>query len=345
MSELRRGIHGNSILQRTYDKYGPENLEYCILENVGEENRSLLFFYEQDWIERLNARSDRGGMNLSLVVDCPISSLSEDDKDRIYGSRSNPVMVYGVDGLCYYFENMRFCRKYFRIGKGIDFPLRVSSKVFRKLKHVESYADYLKQKKRLDCLAAFPPLGNKVIPKKEFEIFSPKGDLVKAVGLRSFARENRLSPESIRKVLSGKISQHKGWSLKPKEFRSFISPEGDVVSFCSLSDLSDAVGGCAKSIWSRKGLSCRGWSYEGSFCKWKPRAVNPQKENIEELKAGRNEWNKRLEARFDLVSPDGKIVRCVGVRATAEKIGCDRKSLIKLRKKERISVKGWRLAS
>lgn len=69
-----------------------------------------------------------------------------------------------------------------------------------------------------------PRLGNKLSEEqkskiaeknsKEYELISPAGNLVKIKNLEKFARENNLSVNCLRHVLSGRNKSHKGWILK-----------------------------------------------------------------------------------------------------------------------------------
>ena len=176
--------------------------------------------------------------------------------------------------------------------------------------------------------------------RKQFKLYNPDGKLVEAVGIRAFAEEHGLDRDSVRKLLKGRMIDHKGWRLEPLELRYFISPDGECVGFKSRKDLSLAVGIDAGDIWNRKAFSCGGWSYEGASCPWKPRRV---KELVGDGITGENEWNNRLLAKFKLISPEGKVVECVGVGRTAKMIGCGKQCLIRLRNGESNSVKGWRL--
>ncbi len=60
-ASLRGGYHGNSHLQRAWDKYGEEAFRFDVLEMVEipvnlsiEERRCLLTPYEQSWMDKLH---------------------------------------------------------------------------------------------------------------------------------------------------------------------------------------------------------------------------------------------------------------------------------------------------
>lgn len=49
--DLRRNIHGNSYLQKAYNKYGEDTLEFSILEIVIDKKNCIP--YEQKWLDKL----------------------------------------------------------------------------------------------------------------------------------------------------------------------------------------------------------------------------------------------------------------------------------------------------
>ena len=61
-SDLSRGIHTNSYLQRAWAKYGPEAFEFVVLEMVEPE---LLFEREQSWLDDSSCHRSKGGYNVS----------------------------------------------------------------------------------------------------------------------------------------------------------------------------------------------------------------------------------------------------------------------------------------
>lgn len=65
-TELRRGIHYNSHLQRAWNKYGEANFEFIILEECSED---LLVEREGYWIEHHKSWDRDHGYNLNRYVD------------------------------------------------------------------------------------------------------------------------------------------------------------------------------------------------------------------------------------------------------------------------------------
>jgi group I intron endonuclease len=65
-SDLSRGVHDNSMLQRSYNKHGFEAFEFSILETVS--NEADLIEREQHWIDCLQAANRDHGYNLSPLA-------------------------------------------------------------------------------------------------------------------------------------------------------------------------------------------------------------------------------------------------------------------------------------
>lgn len=77
LSELRRGIHGNTYLQRTFNKYGEDNLCFSIIEVV--ENPEDCVVIEQKYIDTLHPE-----LNLCLIAGSPLGRKhSEETRQRI----------------------------------------------------------------------------------------------------------------------------------------------------------------------------------------------------------------------------------------------------------------------
>ncbi|KKK77546.1 hypothetical protein LCGC14_2852500 [marine sediment metagenome] len=65
LSKLKHGSHCNAYLQSAWNKYGKENFALCVLRLVRDE--TLLTYYEQAFIEKLNSTASGHGYN--LIVD------------------------------------------------------------------------------------------------------------------------------------------------------------------------------------------------------------------------------------------------------------------------------------
>jgi hypothetical protein len=82
-SYLRRGVHCNSILQRTYNKYGPEAFTYSVLVVLPSNDRSFLYDMEQKFLDayrpQLNIMNDVG----TPVAPCKTVACYSIDGDLI----------------------------------------------------------------------------------------------------------------------------------------------------------------------------------------------------------------------------------------------------------------------
>lgn len=63
VTSLRKGVHDNTYLQRSWMKHGEENFSFSVLELC---TASLIFIKEQYWMDKLNATDRRFGYNICL---------------------------------------------------------------------------------------------------------------------------------------------------------------------------------------------------------------------------------------------------------------------------------------
>ena len=67
MSELRRGVHSNKHLLESFMKYGENNFEFSILEEVKDLN--LLIPKEQYYLDLFKSYDNKNGYNLRKIAD------------------------------------------------------------------------------------------------------------------------------------------------------------------------------------------------------------------------------------------------------------------------------------
>jgi group I intron endonuclease len=76
--KLRDGIHKNLKLQHAWEKYGEVNFTFNILEVV--EDTSLLYEYEQDWLDELDCVNL--GYNIARSTDAPMRGRTVSEETR-----------------------------------------------------------------------------------------------------------------------------------------------------------------------------------------------------------------------------------------------------------------------
>lgn len=98
-SELRRGVHGNSLLQRSWNKYGEDAFTFEVLEEVSTADE--LLGREQHYIDELKAYDRSIGFNLrrnassnlghefSEVTRRRMSEAHSGTKNSFYGREHN----------------------------------------------------------------------------------------------------------------------------------------------------------------------------------------------------------------------------------------------------------------
>lgn len=77
---LRKGLHANKRLQRSYSKYGESSFEFCIIENVSDINNLLK--REQEWIDKLKLCDEKHGFNIRPLVNNNLGFRHSEDTKR-----------------------------------------------------------------------------------------------------------------------------------------------------------------------------------------------------------------------------------------------------------------------
>jgi group I intron endonuclease len=77
LSELRRGVHHSSILQNAWNKYGEDNFEFQILEEIDE--KQILIEREQWWLDN----SEREYNICPIAGNCERRKHTEESKRKI----------------------------------------------------------------------------------------------------------------------------------------------------------------------------------------------------------------------------------------------------------------------
>lgn len=90
LSELRRGIHHSSILQNAWNKYGEENFEFQILEEIDE--KKILIEREQWWLDN----SEREYNICPIAGNCEGRKHTDDAKRKI-GEYNKTKKIYSKE--------------------------------------------------------------------------------------------------------------------------------------------------------------------------------------------------------------------------------------------------------
>ena len=77
---LKKGIHDNTHLQKSYKKYGKDNFEFIILENCPE---SEIIERENFYIKKYNSNNSSHGYNLAMVNDFRRNTYNDEVKIKL----------------------------------------------------------------------------------------------------------------------------------------------------------------------------------------------------------------------------------------------------------------------
>lgn len=112
--KLRTGIHHNTHLQSSFNKYKEENFTFGVLV---ECHPDLIFSEENYWCNMLDTHNRKYGYNIDPT--CPEGKRAVSDETRVRMSNSAPkrkVMVYTIYGEFYQsFTDLYKCAEHFNI--------------------------------------------------------------------------------------------------------------------------------------------------------------------------------------------------------------------------------------
>lgn len=175
----------------------------------------------------------------------------------------------------------------------------------------------------------------------QYRLMSPSGEIVEGSNINKFCRDNKLTRATILLVLQGKLKPHKGWKLPEtikvgheskaetisKEF-ILKSPTGKVIKgknirkFCRDNNLHYS-GIC--DVISGRNISHRGWTLP------------------ETTLIGGKVTSEKLSKEFQLVSPDGKIIKGKNISKFCKYNDLDSSHISKVILGKIKSHKGWTL--
>lgn len=79
-TDLRNGKHSNQYLQRAWDKYGEDSLDFIILTTCGEHQ---LLKKETEFIRKYNSLDSTFGYNLAIPVVVPTRNISKEHSKKL----------------------------------------------------------------------------------------------------------------------------------------------------------------------------------------------------------------------------------------------------------------------
>jgi group I intron endonuclease len=85
-SQLYRGVHHSIYLQRSWDKYGKDNFEFILIEEVKDSNEIMNI--EQYWIDYFKSFDPNYGYNMKSKVDPRSKGYLMSDKARLNMSKA-----------------------------------------------------------------------------------------------------------------------------------------------------------------------------------------------------------------------------------------------------------------
>lgn len=177
--QLNKNIHHNKYLQNVYNKYNSNNFTINVLEEIF--NLDLLVIKEQYWIDFYQTYNRDNGFNFGECADNPFRGQQHSEETKEFLRKLQTGRKWAED----------------------DYRREETSKRFKGVSRTKE------DKEKISVGAR---LGHND-EKKEIEVVSPNGELIKIFGIRGFCRENKLHRPNFTKMTLGKIPHYKGWRL------------------------------------------------------------------------------------------------------------------------------------
>jgi group I intron endonuclease len=200
---LKRGVHHNIYLQRSWNLYGENDFVFSILEEVA--NPSLLIDKEQQWIKRLRAKTSESGFNIAPCAGTQLGfNHAEETKKHLsqvltgkkkpvgFGSRVSKTLK--KRGIC---PSQEASKKAADARRGVP-PSKES------IEHIRTLW-FGKRQSAKHIKARIAPL------RKEYILTAPSGEEIFVNNLPEFCRQHNLQSSHICHVCKGKRKHHKGW--------------------------------------------------------------------------------------------------------------------------------------
>lgn len=205
--DLRRGDHANRHLQRAFNLYGEINFSFEIIEECNSESR---LDRETYWISEFQSFRREIGFNIKIVANSMAGTKStQETKDRIRAgmirylkssaaiaqrteAASRRHVFINPNGECVEIFNLtKFCKDN-GLSNGNMRSLISGSRLSHK---------------------GWSIIGARKRVKKaySYKLKSPDGEIFEGKNIRKFSQEHGLSDSNVCTLLSGKISQLKGW--------------------------------------------------------------------------------------------------------------------------------------
>lgn len=209
LTELRQGQHGNSYLQRAWNKYGESVFSWSIVEIV--EDFSLLMEREQHWLDVTGCHQEDIGFNL-----CPLAYRTKDRRRKGPSRKPKPYLVTDPEGRETIVPNLAaFCRE---TDFGLDYPTmnRVSTGLWT---HHKGWTCRLASMSLSDWQALIKSRAR--IPgdkkAKDYILIDPDGIEHRVRNLKQFCKARSFSPGTMTMVISGLRHHHHGWTCRRAE--------------------------------------------------------------------------------------------------------------------------------
>ena len=203
IADLNSNAHSNPVFQSAWNKYGQENFVWWILDYCEKEN---YISKEQNFLDIYRPFADeKNGFNIAKNSTAPFLGRKHSKESKILMSKASKGKKTSQE------TKDKLSKS--RIGKKASPETILKMKAFIK----KPTSQETREKLSKSFKGRPRPIGSGK-KSKDFEIISPSGELVKENNINKFLRDNSMNRSCFYKLLNGKKTNYKGWTLPAPMF-------------------------------------------------------------------------------------------------------------------------------
>ena len=211
-TDLRKNKHHSAHLQRAYNKYGKENFDYIVIEEIPVKKGKAYFTErEQYWIDTLDTY--KNGYNACAKAELPPTAADPDKYGELTAKRAVPSGYIIKDIHTQETQNITNLSKFCKENK-LNYD-RAQIALYGANKHVydnKYEIKYANEKEAANCKYGVTAHLNG--RKSTYIVTHPDGKEEHVPYLAEFCREHNLSHGNMIGIAKGTRNQHKGYKCR-----------------------------------------------------------------------------------------------------------------------------------
>jgi hypothetical protein len=211
-SDLRRNLHPNGYLQRSWNKYGESVFEFSVLEEVAIQQ---LEQKEQEWLDKTKSFLRNKGFNLRSISRSNIGIASKARQWEVTDPQNHTQIITNLKQFCIKngLDNRNMCAVAYKKAKSHKgWKCKKLSKNQDGAGREWTEQDKANRKGFKTNSASSDKAAD--WRRKIWEITTPDNQVIFTERLPDFCRQYGLNPECLYLVAKGKHTQHRGYRCK-----------------------------------------------------------------------------------------------------------------------------------